>query len=153
MTRLSKLTSAEFSPRKLCGVFLMAPLLACTGSAASSKLNSNRSAPLLLLCPEVPLVLGEVVLFLLDIISNSSVSVSGDWLAGDHRCAGLVGAASGGADVRGGTVGACHGSCRGVGAQGSWSGGGDAAAKGCHGSFLTGNWKKKQLNFSKFSKI
>lgn len=57
----------------------MAPLLDCVGKASFSKDNSNGSAPLLFVTwEEVPFVFGDGARYLLVIISNSSVSVSGD---------------------------------------------------------------------------
>lgn len=76
VTKLSRLTKAEFSPKNDCGVFFVAPVLglgpAVVGSASPNKLNSNGSESWAEL---VPLVLGEVVRFLFVIASNSSRSV------------------------------------------------------------------------------
>lgn len=61
VTKLSKLTSDEFSPRKLCGVFFVVPVDSCGavgGNVSPSSDSSNGSVPLLLvMC--VPLDLGD----------------------------------------------------------------------------------------------
>ena len=70
------MTRAEFSPRKLCGVFFVAPvdgLKVDVGKASPNKFNSNGSLELLCV-PFVVVVLGEER-FLLVITSNSSKSV------------------------------------------------------------------------------
>lgn len=73
LTRLSRLTRAEFSPRNDCGVFLTAPVLVGRFSPMPPKSNGSGDS-------EPPLFTGcglDPSLFLLVITSNSSRSLSG----------------------------------------------------------------------------
>lgn len=116
---MSRLTKAEFSPRKLWGVFFVAPVAGLrveVGKASPNKFNSNGSW----LVPFVPFVVvfGEL-LFRFVITSNSSKSVEELWLFGDHGSA-LVAVGGGGGDAEGKV--APHGSAFGdvwIGCQGS----------------------------------
>lgn len=119
VTKLSKLTSAEFSPRNDCGVFLVAPvdgLGPAEGNISPIKFNSNGSELLLLEC--VPFAFGEL-LFRFVIMSNSSKSVEELWLVGDQgslRAAPASGSVFDtwmgfhGSGLLEATVGGCHGS-------------------------------------------
>lgn len=123
VTKLSRLTKAEFSPRKLWGVFFVAPvagLKVVVCKASPNKFSSNGSW----LIPFVPFVVvfGEL-LFRFVITSNSSKSVEELWLVGDHGSA-LVAKGGNGGETEG--KGAAHGSAFGE----VWS--------GCQGSAEAG---------------
>jgi hypothetical protein len=135
------LTSAEFSPRKLCGVFFVAPvegLNADGGNASPNRFNSKGSFELLWV-PFVVVVFGEF-LFLFVITSNSSRSVDEPWLVGDHGSCLVWGWGGGVGDdafpspPHGSGFGmewaGCHGS---PGAAGVLLGGGEESEFDCHG--------------------
>lgn len=122
VTKLSKFTRAEFSPKKDWGVFFVAPvdgLSPVDGKLSPNKLNSNGSELLLLLLLLVPFVFGDV-LFLFVIASNSSKSVDEPWLAGDQGSWFFVGGEAAAMGFHGST---------GLGVTAAI-----AAAVGCHGS-------------------
>lgn len=125
VTKLSKFTRAEFSPKNDCGVFFVAPvegLSPVDGKLSPNKLNSNGSELLLLLLLlllDTPFAFGDV-LFLFVITSNSSKSVDEPWLAGDQGSLFFVG---------GDAATEFHGSA-GFGGGAATA----AAAAGCHGS-------------------